>query len=136
MNKLTRSQGLKIAAVIVLVLTLFNIVVYDIPFLTQGMAALDQASNADQGPPFYMVILEFAFDVVAIVAAYGTWQGQRWGVILIIIVSAFNCVNNALAAVFAPWSATRIVAAISVVVYLGVIYLCLRREPRPLVQST
>ena len=71
MNNLSRSNALKIAAVIVLVLALFNVIVYDIPFLTQGMAALDQASNADQGPPFFMVILEFAVDVLAIVAAYG-----------------------------------------------------------------
>lgn len=135
MNQLTRSQGLKIAAVIVLVLTLVNMVVYDIPFLTQGMAALDQAANADQGPPFFMVILGFAFDILAIVAAYGTWQAQRWGVILIIIVSAFNCINNALAAVFAPWLATQIFAAVSVVLYLGVIALCLRRETQSLTPS-
>jgi len=24
------------------------------------------------------------------VAAYGTWQAQRWGVILVIVISAFN----------------------------------------------
>ena len=135
MNNLSRSTGLKIAAVIVLVLALFNMIVYDIPFLTQGMAVLDQASNADQGPPFFMVILEFAVDVLAIVAAYGAWQAQRWGVILVIVISAFNCINVALAAVFAPWLATRIFAAVSVVLYLGVIYLCLRREPKSLTES-
>ena len=113
-------------------LALINVIVYDIPFLTQGMATLDQASNADQGPPFFMVILEFAFDVLAFVAAYGTWQAQRWGVILIILVSAFNSINVALAAIFAPWMVTRILAAVSVVLYLGVIYLCLRREPTSL----
>jgi hypothetical protein len=135
MNKLSRSTGLKIAAAIVLVLALVNVIVYDIPFLTQGMAVLDQASNADQGPPFFMVVLEFAFDVLAFVAAYGTWQAQRWGVVLIILVSAFNSINDALAAVFAPWPATRITAAVSIVLYLGVIYLCLRREPKSLAKS-
>ena len=135
MNKLSRSTGLKIAAVIVLMLTLVNMVVYDIPFLTQGMTALDQAANADQGPPFFMVILGFAFDVLAIVAAYGTWQAQRWGVILIIIVSAFNCINNTLALVFAPWDATQIFAAAQILLFLSVIYLCLRREPKSLTQS-
>ena len=135
MNQLSRSNALKIAAVIVLVLTLFDVVVYELPFLTQGMAALDQAANADQGPPFFMVILGFTFDILAIVAAYGTWQTQRWGVILIIIVSAFNCLNNALAAIFAPWMATRITAAALIILYLGVIYLCLRREPKSLAES-
>ena len=135
MNKLSRSNGLKIAAVIVLALALFSMIVYEIPFLTKGMAALDQAANAEQGPPFFMVILEFAFDVLAIVAAYGTWKAQRWGVILIIIVSAFNCINNALLAAFAPWPETRILSAVAVVLYLGVIYLCLRREPKSLAPS-
>ena len=136
MNKLSRSNGLKIAAVIALVLALINLVVYDIPFLTQGMAALDQAADAEQGPPFFMVILGFTFDILAIVAAYGTWKAQRWGVILIIIVSAFNCINNALVVVFAtPWPATRVLAAVSVIMYLGVIYLCLRREPKSLATS-
>ena len=135
MNQLSRSTGLKIAAVIVLVLALVNMVVYDIPFLAQGMVALDQAANAGGGPNFFDVILGFAFDVLAIVAAYGAWRAERWGVILIIIVSAYNCFNNALAAVFAPWVATQIFAAVSVVLYLGVIYLCLRREPKSLTQS-
>ena len=116
-------------------LALINVIVYDIPFLTQGMAALDQAANADQGPPFFMVILGFAFDVLAIVAAYGTWQAQRWGVILIIIVSAFNCINNTLALVFAPWDGTQIFAAVQVLLFLSVIYLCLRREPKSLAKS-
>ena len=135
MNNLSRSNALKIAAVIVLALALFSMIVYEIPFLTQGMAALDQAANAEQGPPFFMVVLGFAFNILAIVAAYGTWKAQRWGVILIIIVSAFNCINNALAAVFAPWTATRILAIVFVIMYLGAIYLCLRREPKSLAAS-
>jgi hypothetical protein len=135
MNKLSRSTALKIAAVIVLVLALLDMIVYEIPFLTSGMAVLDLAANADQGPPFFMVLLSFAVDVLAIVAAYGAWRAQRWGVILVIVISAFNSINNALAAVFAPWMATRIFAAVSVIVYLGVIYLCLRREPKALAES-
>ena len=132
MNKLTRSNALKIAAVIVLGLGLFDMIVYELPFLTRGMAAVDQAANANQGPPFFMVILSFAVDVLAIVAAYGAWQAQRWGVILLILVSAFNCISAASAAIFAPWEATRILGAVFVIVYLGVIYLCLRREPKSL----
>ncbi len=135
MNKLSRSNGLKIAAVIVLGLALFSIIVYDIPFLTQGMATIDQAANADQGPPFFMVVLGFAVDILSIVAAYGAWRGERWGVILILVVSAFNSINGAFAALFAPWPATRILAGVLIFVNLGVIYLCLRREPKSLTES-
>jgi len=133
MNNLSRSTGLKIAAVIVLGLALFSMTVYDIPFLTQGMAAIDQAANANQGPPFFMVILGFAVDVLSIVAAYGAWRGERWGVILIIVISAFNSINGAFAVIFAPWMATRILAGVLIFVNLGVIYLCLRREPKSLI---
>lgn len=135
MKNLSRSNGLKIAAVIVLVLTLIDMVVYELPDLTQGMAAIDQASNAVGGPPFFMVILGFAFDILAIVAAYGAWRGERWGVILIIVVSAFNCVSGTFAAIFAPWPATRIFAAVSVILFLSVIYLSLRRESKSLAES-
>lgn len=135
MQNLSRSTGLKIAAVIVLVLTLLDMIVYEIPDIMRGMAAIDQAANAVGGPPFFMVLLGFAFDVVAIVAAYGAWQAQRWGVILIIVVSAFNCISGTFAALFAPWPATRIFGAVSVLLFLGVIYLCLRREPKSLAQS-
>jgi len=135
MNKLTRSNALKIAAVIVLVLALVGMIVYELPDLMRGMAAVNQAAMADQGPPFFMVVLSFAFDILAIVAAYGTWKAQRWGIILIIIVSVFNIFNSTLGAIFAPWPATRILGVVSVILYLGVIYLCLRHEPKSLAQS-
>ena len=135
MNNLSRSTGLKIAAIIVLVLALFTIIGYDIPFLTQGMAAIDQAAHANQGPPFFVVMLSFAVDILTIVVAYGVWQGQRWGVILVIIISAWNSINGALGAIFAPWPATRIISGVSIILYLGVIYLCLRREPKALAAS-
>ena len=135
MNQLSRSTGLKIAAVIVLVLTLIDMVVYELPDLASGMVAVDQAADAVGGPPFFMVILGFAFDILAIVAAYGTWQAQRWGVILVIMVSAFNCISAAAAAIFAPWVATRIFGVVSLILFLGVIVLCLRREPDSLSRS-
>lgn len=131
MNKLSRSTGLKIAAVIVLGLALFDMIVYEIPDLTRGMAAV----NAGGGPPFFIVILGFAFDVLAIVAAYGAWRAERWGVILVIVISAYSSISGAGAAIFDPSLATRILGAVAVVLYLGVIYLCLRREPKSLTQS-
>ena len=135
MNKLTRSNALKIAAVIVLVLALLDMIVFELPDLMRGMDAVNQAANAGQGPPFFMVLLSFVFDILAIPAAYGAWRTQRWGVILVIVISVFNIINNILAALFAPWMTIRIVAGVLVFVYLGVIYLCLRREPKSLAQS-
>ncbi len=135
MNNLTRSNALKIAAVIVLVLALLDMIVFELPDLMRGMDAVNQAANAGQGPAFFIVLLGFIFDILAIPAAYGAWRTQRWGGILVIVVSVFNIINNTLGALFAPWLAIRIVAGVLVFVYLGVIYLCLRREPEPLAQS-
>ena len=135
MNKLTRSTGLKIAAVIVLVLALVGMIVYDLPDLMRGMDAVNQAAMADQGPPYFMVVLGFAFDILAMVAAYGAWKAQRWGIILAIIIGVFGLFNSALGAIFAPWPATRILGVVAVILYLGAIYLCLRREPKSLAQS-
>ena len=135
MNKLSRSTALKIAAVIMLVVALLDMFVYELPDLMRGMAAVDQASTTAGGPPFFMVILGFAIDVLAMVAAYGTWQAQRWGVILVIVISAFNCISGAFGAIFAPDSSTRIFAAVVVLLSLSVIYLCLRREPKSLAES-
>jgi len=131
MNKLSRSTGLKIAAVIVLGLALLDMIVYEIPDLARGMAAV----NASEGPPFFIVILGFAFDVLAIVAAYGAWRAERWGVILVIVISAYSSISGAGAAILNPSMATRILGAVAVVLYLGVIYLCLRREPKSLANS-
>ena len=135
MNKLSRSTALKIAAVIVLVVALLDMIIYEIPDLMRGMAAVDQTAITDGGPPFFMVLLAFAMDVLAIVAAYGVWRAQRWGVILAIVTSAFNCISGAFGAIFAPDGSTRVMAAIGVVLSLSVIYLCLRREPKSLPQS-
>jgi len=135
MNKLSRSTALKIAAVIVLVVALLDMFVYELPDLMRGMAAVDQASMVDGGPPFSMVILGFAIDVLTMVAAYGTWQAQRWGVILVIVISAFNCISGAFGTIFAPDNSTRIFAAVAVLLSLSVIYLCLRREPKSPTES-
>ena len=56
-------------------------------------------------------------------------------VFLVIVVSAFNCISAAAAAIFAPWVATRIFGVVSLILFLGVIYLCLRREPDSLSRS-
>jgi hypothetical protein len=135
MNKLTRSTALKVAAVIVLVLALADMIVYEIPDLMRGMATVDQVAMAEGGPPFFMVLLSFAMDVLAIVAAYGAWRAQRWGVILVIVISAFNSISGTFAAIFAPEGPTRIISSVAVVLSLSAIFLCLRREHKPLAKS-
>lgn len=129
MNRLSRSTALKIAAVITLVLALLDLVIYEIPPLMLGQVAVDQIANGDgSGPPFFMVLLQSAFDILAIVASYGAWRAQRWGVILVIVISAFSSLTGILGVLFAGDATTRIFAAVGVVLSLAAIVLCLWRE--------
>ena len=132
MNSLTRSTALKIAAVIVLALALADLFIYEVPALMLGQAAIDQVANADGGgPPFFMVLLSSAMDVLAIVTAYGLWRRLRWAVILAIVISAFSTLSGLAGALFAGDSSTRLFAAVGVVLSIVTIVLCLWRERKP-----
>lgn len=132
MSRLTRSTALKIAAGIVLLLALLDLFVYEIPALMLGQAAVNQVATADGGgPPFFMVLLSSAMDVLGIVTAYGLWRAQRWGMILAIVISAFTVLSGLVAALFAGDVGTRIVAGVGVVLSLMTIVLCLWRERKP-----
>lgn len=129
MSHLTRSNALKIAAGIVLLLALLDLFIYELPALMLGQAAVDQIANSGgSGPPFFMVLLGSALDVLGIVTAYGLWRAQRWGVILAIVISAFNVLSGLGGALFAGDSSTRVVSAAGVVLSLATIVLCLRRD--------
>lgn len=129
---MTRSTALKIAAVITLVLALADLVIYALPDLMLGQVAVDQVANGDgSGPPFFIVLLGSAFDILAIVAAYGAWRAQRWGVVLLIVISAFNVLSGSAGTVFAGDATTRIGAAVGVVLSLAAIVFCLWRERVP-----
>lgn len=132
MNRLNRPTALKIAAAILLVLTLGDLFIYEIPALMLGQAAIDQAANSEAGgPPFFMVLVSSALDVLALITAYGLWRGLRWGVILAIVISAFGILSGLGGALFAPESGTRVFASVGVVLSIMTIVLCLWREREP-----
>lgn len=129
MSRLTRSTALKIAALMLLALALVDLFIYEVPDLMLGQAAVDQVANGDgSGPPFFMVLLASAMDVLAVVTAYGLWRGQRWGVILGIVISAFSILSGLAGALFAGDMNTRLFAAVGVVLSIVTIVLCLWRE--------
>ncbi len=129
MSQLSRSTGLKIAAVILWVFTLLGMVTVGIPFLASGMTA------TPGGPPFWITVLTFAVDAITIVVAYGVWRAERWGIILAIAISVFNAILNTMGALFDPRMEIRIMAGVIVFASLGVIYLCLRKDPERLAES-
>jgi hypothetical protein len=128
MNQLSRSTGLKIAAVILWTVALLGIVTVGIPFLTGGRPDID-------GPIFWVFVFSFAVDAITLVVAYGVWRAERWAIIMAIVISAFNAVLNTMGALADPDMALRLMAGSFVVASLSVIYLCLRREPAALAES-
>src|SRR5262245_26579798 len=135
MNRLSRANALKIAAVLMALLALFDAVFYEIPALLQGQAAVDAAANAAGGPPFFMVITTFTIDIVAIVAAYGAWNAQRWGVVLLLITAILTTLPGLAGMLLAPDMSTKILSGIGAVLGIIVVVLCLWRERRPVGNS-
>lgn len=131
MSRLTRPTALKIAAVIAAVLGLIEIFLYQLPDLIRGQATVDLEAATNGGPPFFLIPIQFAIHAIALVAAYGAWRSQRWGVVLLIVLSVLNIVPGLLGALFAPSPATRVYAAVVVVLNILIVVLCLWRERKP-----
>ena len=122
MNKLSRSTGLKIAAVLLWTMAIVGIIAVGIPVVTGARADFE-------GAAFGVAIFSFAVDSITILVAYGVWRAERWGVILAIIISAFNALLNTMGAIGDPNMWLRVMAGSFVFAAIAVIYLCLRRDP-------
>ncbi len=77
----SRSTRLKIAAVLSILVALTGLALYDLPNLPNGPAGVDD--------PYALVVLSFASDVLAFVAAFGTWRREKWGIVLLMVVNVF-----------------------------------------------
>ena len=131
MRRLDRSTALKLAAAITLLMSLLQIFVYQLGDLLRGADAVNAAAAANQGPPYVMVLVGFVVSILALVAAYGAWHAQRWGIVLTIVLAAYNELDGLGGMLFAPLLSTRIIAGVGVVLNIFVIVLCLWRERKP-----
>ncbi|MCW5852384.1 MAG: hypothetical protein KIT87_20085 [Anaerolineae bacterium] len=127
MNHLSRPTALKIAAVISFLVAVFGVIT-SLPFLARGAQALDSAGDA---PPYVVIMMGVLLSVVAMIAAYGAWKQQRWGIILTIIANTLNGLLAAPGIFFAPSSALFVSALVGVILSSIIVVLCLWREPRP-----
>jgi len=124
MKSLSRSTALKIAAVISFLLSAFSIV-GSLPFIAQGATAVTG------GPPYFVMLMALITGVVGVVAAYGTWKGQLWGIILTILANLINGLGAAPGILFAPQPGLFIAATVTVVLTIVIIVLCLWRDRKP-----
>ena len=121
MNRLSRSTALKTAAVLSFLLSASG-VIFSLPLIAQGATAVDQGGET---PPYFILLLALIVGVVGVVAAFGTWKGQRWGIILTIVANVVNGLGAAPGILFAPTPGLLISASVTVVLGIAIIVLCL-----------
>ena len=121
MNRLSRSNALKTAAVLSFLASAYSII-FSLPMIAQGAAAVDQGGDA---PPYFILVLAVILGVVGIVAAYGCWKGMRWGVVLTIIINLLGGLSAAPGILFAPSTELFISASAGVAISIVIIVLCL-----------
>jgi hypothetical protein len=124
MNSLSRSTALKIAATLSFLFGLWGLI-QAFQIVMHGPEAITQANDS---PPFMIGVITLVIVTVQLVAAYGTWKQQRWGIILTILMNALNIVAAAPGILFAPTNQLFIEATAGILVSIIVIVLCLWRD--------
>jgi hypothetical protein len=127
MKNLSRATALKIAAVLSFLMNALS-VMGTLPFLAQGAAVANQGTNS---PPYAVLLIALLTGVVGIVAAFGAWKQQRWGIVLTILANMINGLSALPGIFFAPLPALMAAAIMTVVVTILIIVLCLWRERKP-----
>lgn len=126
MNRLSRAKALKVAASLSFLISLYGVVV-NLPLLAQGSGAF----AASQGPPYSIIVALFVLSVIGLLAVYGVWQGQRWAILLTILVALLNVLSAMPGILFAPVWYWQLSSATITLFGLAVIILCLWRERKP-----
>ena len=120
-----RSRDHTAAAVLNLALSLIGVAI-SLPALFLGS---DGAAEAGDQPPFGILVLVFALSMIGIVASYGIWKVERWGVVLAIVVNAVNFISGLPGAFVGPTLFLKVGSAVSCVLNVVVVWLLLRRRP-------
>jgi hypothetical protein len=123
---LSRSSALKIAAAITFLNGFLSLILF-LPALSRGAASLDQTVDT---PPYVIVVTGFAFSILMIIAAYGAWKQQRWGIITILLVASVGAVLAAPGVFVAPNLLFWVAAAAGVLANIASVVLCLWRDPK------
>ena len=120
-----RSRRLRwtVAAALSVVVAIVGLVVYDVPSLVQGAAASPD--------PYWLVLGSFASDVVAFVAAFGAIRGQRWGVVLLLVVNAYWFLQAVSGLLAADGAGETVFSGVMLVVHAVTVWLCLARGRVP-----
>ncbi len=127
MKGLSRATALKTAAVLSVLMSIVSIV-NTLPLIARGATGVAQSTDS---PPYAILMVGLLTEVIGIVAAYGTWNQQRWGIILTLVVNLINGLGAVPGILFAPVPALRVTAIGTVIVTILIVILCLWRERKP-----
>ncbi|MGN6757308.1 MAG: hypothetical protein ACTHMJ_13080 [Thermomicrobiales bacterium] len=86
--------------------------------------------GGQQGPPYFLNVVNMVVIVLCAVAAAGIWRVQKWGVVLGIVVAAIAALTSLPGLIFAPFP-LRLGGALTVALAAAVIVLLLRAAPQP-----
>lgn len=112
----------KLAIILFALLCVLTVVTF-IPAMLGGP---DNQSTV-AGIPQVIIIFATLVSVAGLVAAYGAWQGQKWGKWLVIILSAVNGLSALPGVTAAPSDFARIASIITVLICFFVIVVLLLR---------
>ncbi|MBW7959719.1 MAG: hypothetical protein H3C69_09190 [Candidatus Promineofilum sp.] len=114
----------KAGVILFALLSLFSIIT-SIPFLMDP-----ETENAFQGVPQPIVLLSALVGMAGLIASYGAWKGQKWGLWLSIILSAINGLSALPGITEAPSNSLRLVATAGVVLSAFIIFALLWGQSR------
>jgi hypothetical protein len=111
----------RVAAVLSVAYAVFSIV-WSLPVISGG--SHDNKSSV----PWGVIIVGFVIAVVICVAAYGVWTGQRWGVVLTVVMNALSFILGAPGIIFGDSAFLVVSSIIGCLANVAVIVLLLRRS--------
>ncbi len=104
---MSRSRNYTIAAVLAGVLSLANAIVA-LVLLPQGSDKINHSSNQ---PPYAVILIEVVIGLIGVVAAYGVFRTQRWGVIVTLVLMVVNVLISLPGIPFGPTAFDKISSA-------------------------
>jgi hypothetical protein len=123
---MSRSRNYTIAAVLAGLLSLANTIVA-LALLPQGSDKINHSSNQ---PPYAVILIGVVIGLVGLVAAYGVFRTQRWGVILTLVLMVINVLVSLPGIPFGPTAFDKISSVVGLIVAAAVIYFLLRRDAK------
>ncbi len=123
---MSRSRNYTIAAVLAGLLSLANTIVA-LALLPRGADKINHSSNQ---PPYVVILIEVVIGLIGIVAAYGVFRTQRWGVIVTLVLMVVNVLISLPGIPFGPTTLDKVSSAAALLVSGAVIFFLLRRDTR------